>query len=351
MLSFVSLITLATSLLRMSLATIFVSLFPVFLFLAALVFLDSFKLVRWQAIFLTLIAGSIAAVLTLFLNTWLIERFAWEIALYSRYVAPIIEETLKAVYLIYLVRSKKIGFMVDAAIHGFAIGAGFAFVENFYYWQALPNTNMFLWIIRGFGTAIMHGGTMAVLGIVAKSLSERHASDHIRFFLPGLGLAVLIHSIFNHFLLPPVLSTASLLIALPLIIAVVFAQSEKATRHWLGIGFDTDMELLEMIDSGKISETKIGAYLQSLKEHFPGTMVADMLCLLRIHVELAMRAKGTLLMRGAGFRMTLDPEIKEKFDELKYLEKSIGKTGQLAIAPFLHTSSRDLWQLYMLGKK
>jgi hypothetical protein len=76
-----------------------------------------------------------------------------------------------------------------------------------------------------------------------------------------------------------------------------------------------------------------------------------MLCLLRIHVELAMRAKGTLLMHGAGFRLAIDQEIKEKFDELKYLEKSIGKTGQLAIAPFLHTSSRDLWQLYMLGKR
>ncbi|MGH7599905.1 MAG: PrsW family intramembrane metalloprotease [bacterium] len=335
----------------MNLAKILVSLLPVFLFLAALVFLDSYKLVKLRSILLTLLAGAVVAVVCLLINSWILWRFAWEMAFYSRYIAPVIEETCKAVYLIYLVKSKKIGFMVDAAIHGFAIGAGFALVENIYYLQSLQSANLFLWIIRGFGTSIMHGGTTAVLGIVAKGLSERHASDRMRFFLPGLGLAVLIHAFFNHFLLPPMLSTASLLIALPLIIVVVFAQSESATRHWLGVGFDTDMELLEMIDSGKIVETKIGAYLQSLKEHFPGTMVADMLCLLRIHVELAMRAKGTLLMRGAGFRMALDPEIKEKFTELKYLEKSIGKTGQLAIAPFLHTSSRDLWQLYMLGKK
>ncbi len=334
----------------MNVVKILVSLLPVFLFLAALVFLDSYKLVKLLSILLTLLAGAIVAVVCLLINSWALRWFAWEMAFYSRYIAPLIEETCKAIYLFYLVRSKKTGFMVDAAIHGFAIGAGFAFIENIYYLQSLQSSNLFLWIIRGFGTAIMHGGTTAVLGIVAKGLSERHASDRMRLFLPGLGLAVLIHSIFNHFLLPPVLSTASLLIALPLIIVAVFAQSEKATRHWLGIGFDTDMELLKMIDSGKIAENKIGAYLQSLQEHFPGTMVADMLCLLRIHVELAMRAKGTLLMRGAGFRMTLDPEIKEKFDELKYLEKSIGKTGQLAIAPFLHTSSRDLWQLYMLGK-
>jgi hypothetical protein len=35
-------------------------------------------------------------------------------------------------------------------------------------------------------------------------------------------------------------------------------------------------------------------------------------------------------------------------EELKYLEKSIGRTGQMAVKPFLRMSSRDLWQLYML---
>ncbi|MDZ7291758.1 MAG: PrsW family intramembrane metalloprotease [candidate division KSB1 bacterium] len=335
----------------MSLVKILASLFPVFLFLAALVFLDSFKLVRLRAILLTIFVGCVVAAVCLLLNSWLLQRFAWEMALYSRYVAPIIEETLKAAYLVYLVKSEKIGFMVDAAIQGFALGAGFALVENVYYLQTLQDANLFLWVVRGFGTAIMHGGTTAVVGIIAKGLSERHASERVRFFLPGLGLAVFIHSVFNHFLLPPVISTVSLLMALPLIIIVAFTQSEQATRHWLGAGFDTDMELMELITTGNFSESKIGLYLQSLKTHFPPEVVADMLCLLRIHVELAMRAKGILLMRGTGFRIATDPEIKEKFEELKYLEKSIGKTGQLAIAPFLHTSSRDLWQLYMLGKK
>lgn len=334
----------------MDLIKILVSLPPVFLFLIALIFLDSYKLVKFGSVLLTILVGSIVASVCLLMNSWLLRLFTWEISFYSRYGAPVIEETLKAAYLVYLIRSQKIGFMVDAAIHGFAIGAGFAFSENIYYLQALSNSNLFLWIVRGFGTAVMHGGTTAIFGIISKNLSDRHSSDKVHVFLPGLAIAIGIHSFFNHFLLPPLISTVSLLIALPLIIIIVFEQSEKSTRHWLGVGFDTDMELLEMITSGKLSETRIGFYLQSLKSHFPGEVVADMLCLLRIHVELSMRAKGILLMRGAGFRITTDPEIKEKFAELKYVEKSIGKTGQLAIAPFLHKSSRDLWQLYMLGK-
>ncbi|MFQ5452991.1 MAG: hypothetical protein ACE5D6_02245, partial [Candidatus Zixiibacteriota bacterium] len=99
-------------------------------------------------------------------------------------------------------------------------------------------------------------------------------------------------------------------------------------------------------------ETRIGIYLESLKNRFPGGVVADMLCLLRINLELALRAKGILLMRETGFRVNsiADPEITDKFNELKYLEKSIGKTGKLAILPFLQTSSHDLWQIHMLRK-
>ena len=42
---------------------------------------------------------------------------------------------------------------------------------------------------------------------------------------------------------------------------------------------------------------------------------------------------------------------REKFTEMRYLEKSIGPTGILALAPMLHMSHKDLWQLYMLGKR
>ena len=35
---------------------------------------------------------------------------------------------------------------------------------------------------------------------------------------------------------------------------------------------------------------------------------------------------------------------------MKFLEKSIGATGKLALKPFLHMSRKDLWQFYVLGK-
>ena len=99
-----------------------------------------------------------------------------------------------------------------------------------------------------------------------------------------------------------------------------------------------------------MSDTHIGEYLTSLQKNFSGTVVVDMLCYIKNHLELAIKAKGVLLMKQAGIPVVIDDETKSKFAEIKYIEKNIGQTGKLALSPILHTSSRDLWQLYMLEK-
>jgi len=325
-----------------------VGLLPVLLFLLALIYLDSYKLVRRRFVAGALLAGCALAAASWFVNAALEARLALSAATYSRYVAPVVEETAKALVIVWLVRTNRIGFLVDAAIYGFAIGTGFALVENIYYWHSLENPSLSLWLVRGFGTAVMHGGATAIFGIAGKTLAERRGLKKGAGWLIALLLAMAIHSAFNHFFLSPVLSTAFILIVLPPLIFVVFQRSEKALEEWLNVGFDADTEVLEMILSGTLSQSPVGIYLRSLKERFRGEVVVDMLCCLRLHLELSLRAKGLLMMREAGFPVTLDAADKANLDELDFLERSIGATGKLAMAPFLRTSSRDLWQIYMM---
>ena len=329
---------------------ILVSIAPVFTFLIVLIFLDSYKLINSFSIIKTIFIGCLAAFFSLFINIFLLNLFTINVIIFARYIAPLFEELLKAIYPAILIRTKKVGFMVDAAIYGFAVGTGFALIENVYYLHSLNNQNIFLWIIRGFGTAIMHGGTTTVFAIVSKYLIELKLENKLSCLLPGLISAYIIHSSFNHFFLPPVITTVLQLIVLSFIITFIFAQSEKELRKWLEIGMETDIKLLEYISSDEIKTNKVGQYLYSLKSKFPAEIVADMFCYLQIYSELSIRAKGVLLMRETGFKTLLDPDIKSKFLELEYLEKSIGKTGKLAISPLLHSSSRDLWQLYIINK-
>lgn len=329
---------------------IIISLFPVYVFLVALILLDSFKLVSLRSLMATILVGVGIAAGCYGINDWLLGHLAIRHDDYLKYCGPVIEELAKALYIVYLIRSRKIGFMVDAALYGFAIGAGFAFAENIYYLGAWSDAGLLYWIIRGFGTAFMHGGATAMYAIITKVMTDRYSDRHFGAYFPGLMLSMVIHSFYNHFLIKPVVLTLLILIILPFTLITVFKRSEQSTREWLGVGLDADIELLNLIMAGNFSESNIGRYLQSLNARFPPEVIVDMFCLLQIHIELSIRAKGLLMLREAGFRLEADPETREKFRELKFLEKSIGPTGKLAIGPFLRRKSRDLWQLHMLGK-
>jgi RsiW-degrading membrane proteinase PrsW (M82 family) len=328
--------------------TIAVGLLPVLVFLLALIYLDSYKLVRRRWVAGALVTGCLLAIACWSANAKLQSSLPISASSYARYVAPCVEETAKALAILWLVRVNRIGFLVDAAIYGFAIGTGFAVVENLYYWFSLQNPSVSLWVVRGFGTAVMHGGTTAVFGIAGKTLAEIRGLPRGGGWTAALAAAVAVHSAFNHFFLSPVLSTALIVITLPPLIVVVFRRSERVLEDWLSVGFDADTSVLQMILSGTTADSNVGVYLQSLKDRFRGEVVVDMLCYLRLHLELSLRAKGLLMMREAGFPVTLDAADKAKLDELDFLERSIGTTGKLAMAPFLRTSSRDLWQIYMM---
>lgn len=320
---------------------------PVLAFLGVLVVIDSFKLVPVRSVLRSIAAGCVAAMLSWYVNLSL-TGFGVDEKAFSRYVSPLVEECLKASYVVYLVRRQRVGFLVDAAIHGFAVGAGFAQVENVYYAWSLEGGGLPLWFVRGFGTALLHGGTTAVLAMLAKLLADRHPASRVGFLLPGLAVAVAIHSSFNHFILHPLLATGLLLIALPLLMVVVFERSRRATRDWLSADFTGDLAFLATILSGEVAQTRVGEYLRSLTTRFPGPVVADMLCLIRIHLELSLRGKGILIAREAGLVLPVGEDVRANTEEMKYLEKAIGRTGLLAIRPLLKGSRHDRWHLYML---
>ncbi len=101
-------------------------LLPVCCFLAALMYLDSYKLVPIRWVIATIVLGCGMAVASYPLNLPGLEWFEIEFIAYTRYVAPFVEEALKAFIIVVLIRRNRIGFLVDAAIMGFAVGAGFA---------------------------------------------------------------------------------------------------------------------------------------------------------------------------------------------------------------------------------
>jgi len=328
--------------------SILISLLPVIVFIFFIFYLDSYKLVKPQLLCGVWLWGSLSAAGSYFVNTFLMDFSGGGRDVYSRGGAQIGEEFLKGILLIYLFKRNKIGFLIDGAILGFSIGAGFSFVENLYYALTMGDVSPMIWIIRGFGTAIMHCGTTTLLTLTIAGISQEGNAVPLKAFLTGLALAVIIHSLYNQFLLNPLVSTLIVMTVVPLAIAVVFQNGEKKLREWMEIELSSEVELLSMIKEGEFGSTKSGKYLLHIKDRFAPEVVFDMLNYVRIYLELSVKAKSVLLLREAGFEPVIEREIEEKLNELKFLESSVGRTGLLALAPMLRMDRKSLWKINML---
>jgi len=327
------------------------ALAPVLCLLVLLLMMDSFKLVRVRFVLQALGAGAFAALTALVINVALLDRAGVPVALLTRLIAPLEEELLKLLFIIYAIRRRRVGFPVDAAILGFAVGTGFALVENTYYLSVVRSGGATLWLVRGFGAAILHGATTAIAAIAAQTLASRKPQPGLGVFLPGALAAIAIHGVYNQFVLPPIIATLLLIAALPPLVLLTFSRSEHSTRDWMSAGLDLDVELLRLVLSDDFGHTRLGAYLEELRSRFPGPIVADMFCLMRLELELGIRAKGMLMAREAGLDIPLDDELVNGLAEVRYLEKSIGPTGLLALTPLQVSSDRDAWQKFLLREQ
>ncbi len=329
-------------------AAVVIAVLPVPAFLLLLVLFDSFKLVPRVMLMRAIASGAIAALAALALHEWLFRVTGLPTGTFARYVAPITEETLKAACVVYPLRRGQLGFLVDAAIVGFGVGAGFALVENVEYLRTLVDARIWVWIARGFGAAIMHACTTAIVAVSAKALLDRAPQRGALVALPGWLVAVMLHATYNRALVSPLLAAAVLLLVVPLVALAVFERSERLTREWIGDGMDLDVELLALVRSAHFGETRLGRYLGELTSRFPGPVVADMFCLLQVELELAIRAKGMLMAREAGLEVPIDDHVRASLEERAYLHRAIGTTGLLALRPLQVTSRRDDWHRYLL---
>src|SRR5207248_2279768 len=126
---------------------------------------------------------------------------------------------------------------------------------------------------------VIIGCVIAALSLFINWILETHGVDRrvlLRFgapaveeilkalplvFLPGLLTAFAIHSLFNHFVVSPVMSAIVIVVLLPPMLILVFSQSERYLQLWLGSGFDLDSELLRVIGSGEFGQSPAGEYL------------------------------------------------------------------------------------------
>ncbi len=283
------------------------ALVPVLVLLAIFTWLDAFALMRLREILLLLALGGVAAMVAYPISGRMIDTLPIGFNFYSRYVAPWIEEALKALVMIALFRMNRIGYKLDAVVSGFAIGAGFSVVENILYLTMFPDYGAGTWLVRGLGTAVMHGTTLALLAAIAHELAEREnreaASDfhfNLLWFVPGYLLAVAIHTAFNHFPDRPLVAMMGAIIVAPIAIMAIFHFGTAEAQGWLAAEAAEHRAQLDALRAGNWPDSASGRKIGALAARLdPGRGQAGAALLGAAGVAGA-RGRGDHARRGRG---------------------------------------------------
>src|SRR5256885_16758885 len=97
------------------------ALVPVLVLLAVFIWLAAFKLMSFKEIRVRLLPGGSGAAVAWPIAGRFLDTLPIGFSIYSRFVAPWIEEAIKAAAMIALFRLNRIGYKIDAIISGFAI--------------------------------------------------------------------------------------------------------------------------------------------------------------------------------------------------------------------------------------
>ena len=334
------------------------ALVPVLILLTIFVWLDAFKLMNLKEILLLLLLGGLAALAAYPISGRFIDTLPIGFNNYSRYVAPWIEEALKAIIMILLFRLNRIGYKLDAVISGFAIGAGFSVVENIFYLTFFPFYGAGTWLVRGLGTAVMHGTTLAVLAAFAQELAERENREaagefnfHLWWFLPGYLIAVAIHTAFNQFPDQPLLAMMGAIVGAPVVLIAIFHFGQAEAERWLTAERAEHRAQVEALRSGRWPDSPAGRKIAALADRIGPEATRRIRRYWELQAWLIAEAEETLMEEAAGDAEFDAKEIRAAFAELDGLKRALGRSAFSAMNALLPFSRNDYWEVSELRQR
>ena len=334
------------------------ALIPVLILLAIFNWFDAFDLMSFKEILVPLVLGGLGAIAAYPLSGRMLDTLPIGFSNYSRFVAPWIEEAIKAVLVIGLFRFNRIGYKLDAVISGFAIGAGFSVIENIFYLTIFPDYGTGVWLVRGLGTAVMHGTTAAIIAATAHEFAEREtreaASDfdfRLRWFLPGYLGAVAYHTLFNQFPEQPLLAMIGAAMFAPIAIMVIFQFGTAEAQQWLEKERAEHQAQLAALEAGKWPDSSSGRMIAALAERLGPDAAGQIRGFWRTQAWLVAEAERVMMEEAGGDAAIDRAKVDAAFADLRTAKRALGRSTFAALRPMLPFSRNDYWEVSELRQR
>jgi RsiW-degrading membrane proteinase PrsW (M82 family)/CRP-like cAMP-binding protein len=257
----------------------------------------------------------------------------------TRITAPIIEEILKALVLIYLIRQPRFRYIVDGAVYGIAVGIGFALSENlFIYLPGAGNAVLATAISRTLSTSLMHATASGLVGISLGRL--RRVSDRRKIFMPlvGIGLAIAVHVGYNN-VANELEGAALLLVAIGIGLGGGFiigwqidqGLDEEKRRFAETLGLDVGVSTGERKAVQQLGGASIDQIFDELQEFFGQHNVALVRRLLVIQANVGILQNNLSGPSSDRLRAAWEEEIAGYRQEIEQIRKQLGPAVNLFV--------------------
>ncbi|HEX5236995.1 MAG TPA: PrsW family glutamic-type intramembrane protease [Sphingomicrobium sp.] len=334
------------------------ALVPVLVLLAVFVWLDAFKLMSLGEVVTLLIFGGLGALLAYPVSGRMLDTLPIGFSTYSRFVAPWIEEAIKGAIIVALFRFNRIGYKLDAVISGFAIGAGFSVVENIIYLTMYPTYGTGTWLVRGVGTAVMHGATLAIFATAAHQFAEREtrqaAGDfkfNLLWFLPGYLVAVALHTAFNQFPDQPLVAMLGAIVITPVVLIAVFHFGTVEAERWLTTERAAHRAQLDTLRSGRWPESPSGRKVAALAERLDTEGSKRVRRYWELHAWLISEAEEIMIEEEQGDVKLHPDQVRAALAEIDGLRRALGRSTIVALNAVLPFSRNDYWEVWELKRR
>lgn len=318
----------------------------VFLFLLRT--FDLHKTVKFTLNIFTLFCGLVAYLLAAQINPFIQANtgLGWDQIV--RYVAPVVEELLKAAILIWLVNRADFNYVVDGALYGFGAGIGFAIIENVEYLQrASVEAALILAIARVFSTNLMHATSS---GLIGTALAYHRGGENKKrgwiVILGGYVIAIVFHGVFN------AMVNSSILLVFAIgygvvgagLIWFVIRNGMAAQKNWVGEKLGMQDRVTKEETRAVVSiETMVETLIVPFQERFGEEKVPLVRELMYKQAEMGIKRKLLDATPSPTKRQEVEEIIQTLYGEMEVLRKQIGMYPMMFVREVYLGQEMQLW--------
>lgn len=268
--------------------------------------------------------------------------------MWVQFLAPITEEILKALILIYLVRRPNFTYFVDGAIYGFAAGIGFAVIENWSYVLGDPNLALGVAIGRVMSTNLVHGAASALVGIALGYTRFERWQRSVVLLLTGWLIGMTIHVGFNN--LVSRVSSSLLLVyaaavgfgALGIIVWMMYRginEQKKWIEDTLGAADRVTGSEAKVV--GQLAD--IETLLEPIAKQFGAEKAKDCERFLFLQARIGIKRKTLEMLNDDKLKAAVQTEVDEMSAEMDEARRKVGAYCMLYIRNIFPADTSPLW--------